>query len=60
MNFCKKCGFIYYIKQNLNNIKRYNYYCKNCGYEDTVTKINEYNIYVYENFIIFIIVLLLL
>ena len=35
MKFCNQCENMLYIKINQENENHLNYYCRNCGYEDT-------------------------
>ena len=41
MLFCSKCDNMYYIKINSADPNKLNYYCRNCGNEDTTQNIGN-------------------
>jgi DNA-directed RNA polymerase subunit M/transcription elongation factor TFIIS len=46
MNFCEKCGFMYYITTTEEDTLMY--YCRNCGHENKELSVEELKVTVYE------------
>lgn len=41
MHFCIKCDNMYYLKISNENSNNLIYYCRNCGYEDTESSVDN-------------------
>ena len=41
MHFCIKCDNMYYLKISNENSNNLIYYCRNCGYEDTDSSVDN-------------------
>ena len=41
MHFCIKCDNMYYLKISNENSNNLIYYCRNCGYEDTASSVDN-------------------